>query len=141
MRRTGQGLHHRNAGAERRRVREAGALRWFYFLKSAGDLTAIHGSLQVEPAIVHAFEIANKCGLSPEELDAQERREIFIQDQRGAIALADQRGKQQGMQQERLRIAESLLDIIDDDTLIAERTGLSQEAIEELRRRAAEGSP
>ena len=54
--------------------------RWFYFLKTAGDLTAIPGALQGEPAIVHAFEIANKCGLSPEELDAQERREIFIQE-------------------------------------------------------------
>ena len=114
--------------------------RWFYFLKSAGDLTAIPGALQVEPAIVHAFEIANKCGLSPEELDDQERREIFIQDQRGAITLAEQRGKQHGMQQERLRIAEGLLDLIDNDALIAEKTGLSVETVGQLRRRASQGA-
>ncbi len=110
--------------------------RWFYFLKSAGDLTAIPGALQVEPAIVHAFEIANKCGLSPEELDDQERREIFIQDQRGAITLADERGKQK----ERLRIAESLLDLIDNDVLIAEKTGLLVGTVGQLRRRASQGA-
>ena len=114
--------------------------RWFYFLKTAGDLTAIPGALQGEPAIVHAFEIANKCGLSPEELDAQERREIFIQDQRGAITLAEQRGEQRGEQRERLRIAESLLDIFEDDALIAERTGLSVETVGVLRRRAKQTS-
>ena len=116
--------------------------RWFYFLKTAGDLTSIPGVLRGEPAIVHAFEIANKCGLSSEELDAQERREIFIQDQRGAIAFAEQRGEKRGekrgRQQERVRIAESMLDIIEDDALIAEKTGLPVETVGELRGRAAE---
>jgi len=51
--------------------------RWFYFLRQAGDLEAIPAVLQAEPAILEAFEIANKAGLTPEKLDAQERREIF----------------------------------------------------------------
>jgi len=52
--------------------------RWFYFLKHAGNLEAVPASLQAEPAIVEAFDIANEAGLTPEELDDQERREIFI---------------------------------------------------------------
>ena len=42
-----------------------------------------------ELAIVHALE---------EELEDQERREIFIQDQRGALQLAEQRAEQRGEQ-------------------------------------------
>ena len=125
--------------------------RWFYFLKSAGDLSTIPDALRGEPAIVQAFGIANKCGLSDEELDDQERREIFIQDQRGAITLAEQRGLdrglergleqgieqgiEQGRQQERLRIARSLLDAIGDNARIADMTGLSQDAVRDLRSR------
>jgi len=61
------------------------------FLKYAEDLEVIPAALESEPAIRHAFEIANKAGISPEELEDQERREIFIQDQRGAIELAVQK--------------------------------------------------
>jgi len=107
--------------------------RWFYFLKFAGDLTLIPKSFQSEPAIVHAFEIANKASLSPEELDDQERREMYIQDQRGAIEFALDRGREEGGYDVRVSIATALFDIIDDDTVIAEKTGLSVEQIQILR--------
>ena len=51
--------------------------RWYYFLKHADDLDAVPGSLKVEQPIAHAFELANKAALTPEELEDQERREIF----------------------------------------------------------------
>ncbi len=70
--------------------------RWYYFLKHAKDLDAIPGSLKIEPPIAHAFELANKAGLTREELDDQERREIYIQDQRGAVQLAKQRAREEG---------------------------------------------
>ncbi|MDX8414275.1 MAG: Rpn family recombination-promoting nuclease/putative transposase, partial [Mariprofundales bacterium] len=66
--------------------------RWFYFLKSASSLEAVPKSMAQDAAIRHAFTIANKAGLSREELDDQERREIFIQDQRGALSLAQKQG-------------------------------------------------
>jgi len=89
---------------------------------------------------VQAFGIANKAALTPEELDDQERREIFIQDQRGAIMLAEQRAMERGMEEglkigrdeEKLRIARALLAII-DDALIAEKTGLSPNSVQQLR--------
>lgn len=123
--------------------------RWFYFLKHADDLTAIPAPLQSEPAIRRAFEIANKAGLSAEELLDQERREMFIQDQRGAIELALQRGVNKGYQKglekglekgreegeraARCRIAVSLLGVVEDDRLLAEKTGLSEQEIVRLR--------
>lgn len=73
--------------------------RWYYFLKHAETLDAVPGSLEVEQSIAHAFELANKAALTPEELDDQERREIYIQDQRGAIQLAEQRAREEGLKE------------------------------------------
>ncbi|MBF0177695.1 MAG: Rpn family recombination-promoting nuclease/putative transposase [Magnetococcales bacterium] len=78
--------------------------KWFYFLKHAGDLQVVPKILADEPAIKKAFEIANKAGLTPEELDDQERREIFIQDQRGVALHAEQRGRQEGRQDEKSNV-------------------------------------
>jgi predicted transposase/invertase (TIGR01784 family) len=87
--------------------------KWLYFLKNARDLTAIPAKLSDEVAIVKAFEIANKAGLTESELEDQERREIFIQDQRGALQLAEQRGEQRGEERGeekgRLAVARNLL--------------------------------
>jgi predicted transposase YdaD len=44
-----------------------------------------------------------------------------------------QEGRQEGRRQERLRIARSLLDVIADDRLLAEKTGLSEAEVQRLR--------
>ena len=44
-----------------------------------------------------------------------------------------QKGLTEGQQQERIRIAQSLLDLIADDRLLAEKTGLSEAEVRELR--------
>jgi len=114
--------------------------RWFYFLKTAGSLVAVPKTLESNPAIQHAFSIANKAGMTREELDDQERREIFIQDQRGALSLAKKEGLKEGMEKGReegeykatLSIARSLLAVLDDQA-IADVTGLSMTLIAELR--------
>jgi len=114
--------------------------KWLYFLKTAPDLHAIPPVLAGEPAIAHAFGIANKAGLTPEELEDQERREIFIQDQRGALSLAEQRGRTEGREEGRqqgrteaiLEVARQLLDVLDDDT-VAAKTGLSRAEVARLR--------
>jgi predicted transposase/invertase (TIGR01784 family) len=111
--------------------------RWLFFLKHAGRIDAVPATLQTEPAIVRAFDIANKAGLTREELDDQERREIFIQDQRGALELAEQRGMKKGAEtgraEERKRIAQALLNVMADDALIAQTTGLSIDEVRALR--------
>jgi flagellar biosynthesis/type III secretory pathway protein FliH len=44
-----------------------------------------------------------------------------------------QEGREEGQRQERLRIARSLLDVIADDRLLAERIGLSAAEVRRLR--------
>ncbi|MBL1352332.1 MAG: Rpn family recombination-promoting nuclease/putative transposase [Zetaproteobacteria bacterium] len=126
--------------------------RWFYFLKSAASLEAVPKSMADDAAIQHAFRIANKAGLSREELDDQEHREIFIQDQRGALSLAKRQGLEEGMEkgreeglkvglekgreegafQAKEKIACSLLNTLDNQ-VIAGATGLSAAHIQTLR--------
>lgn len=72
--------------------------KWCYFLRYAKRLHAIPAALAGEKAIEHAFLIANRAQLSPEELELQERREMFIQDQRGMREKALQDGKLQGLE-------------------------------------------
>ena len=102
--------------------------KWLYFLKMARDLTAIPAKLSDEAAIVHAFEIANKAGMTEEELDDQERREMFIQDQRGALQLAEKRGeekgRQEGKQEGKLEVARRLLQRGLDRAEVAQLTDL-----------------
>jgi len=52
--------------------------RWLYFLRTAETLEAVPAALAADPAIGQAFEIANRAGLSPEELHDQEMREQWI---------------------------------------------------------------
>jgi predicted transposase/invertase (TIGR01784 family) len=122
--------------------------KWCFFLKNAGSLTVAPKNLTDERPIAHAFQIANKAGLSEKELDDQERRLIYIQDQRGALTKAErigreegrQEGRQEGLQQgveqgrsaEKLNNARSLLDILDDAT-IAQKIGLPIEIVSNLR--------
>ena len=71
---------------------------WLYFVKQAGDLSVVPAGMQTEPALVHAFEMANQAALSPEELEEQEKRFDFIRSQRAALASATKRGIAEGLQ-------------------------------------------
>jgi predicted transposase/invertase (TIGR01784 family) len=125
--------------------------KWFYFLKHADDLSMAPialQSLESDPAIRHALAIANRAGLTPEEIEMQERREMFIQDQRGvrSKALAEglaeglekgleqgiEKGKAEGEHAATLRIAQGLLSVM-DDAQIAGVTGLPADTIKALR--------
>ena len=65
-------------------------------------------------------------------MDMQERREMFIQDQRGAIEKALEVGEARGRLEAARQIAISLLPVLDDPG-IAMATGLSLDAVQELR--------
>jgi len=80
------------------------------------------------PAINKAFEVANRVGLTREELEDLEHQEIYIQDQRNAITKA----VKQAVKQKASEIAKGLLDVLDEAT-IAQTTGLSIEEIQKLK--------
>lgn len=107
--------------------------KWIYFIKFARSLTSIPEKLDEIPELHQAFDIANQASLTPEELEDLERREMFIYDQQGAIALGRQEGIEQGIEQGKRDIARNLLGQLNDEA-IAQATGLSLEAVIALRR-------
>jgi predicted transposase/invertase (TIGR01784 family) len=114
--------------------------KWIYFMKFARSLTSIPENMDDIAELNQAFEIANQAGLTLEELEDLERREMFIYDQQGAIALGleqgleqgRQQGLEQGIEQGKLDVARNLLEQLNDEA-IAQATGLSLEAIAALR--------
>jgi len=110
--------------------------KWLYFLKTARKLESVPPVMDSVPAIRKAFAIANQANLSREELDDLEHRAVFIHDQRNAIKKAERLGLEEGIKQgkleEKLEIAKQLLALL-DDAAISHFTGLSVEAIAQLR--------
>jgi predicted transposase/invertase (TIGR01784 family) len=72
---------------------------WVYFLKNAPELDEIPDKLASVPEIQTAFNIANRSSLSLKELEALEKREMFFEDQRGAVIKGIQEGRQEGRQE------------------------------------------
>jgi predicted transposase/invertase (TIGR01784 family) len=60
-------------------------------------------------------------------------QEVFAEGLEEGHKEGRQEGQQEGQRQERLRIARSLLDVIADDRLLAEKTGLSVAEVRGLR--------
>ena len=88
--------------------------KWIYFMKTAQTLKSVPEELGNVQELKKAFTIANAANLNAEELDDLERREIFIQDQRGSITLATRLGREegieQGIEQGKLRLIVRLLE-------------------------------
>ena len=122
--------------------------KWIYFLQNARQLESVPQSMESIPAIQQAFTVANQANLSPEELEDLEHREMFIHDQRNAIALGLEQGLEQGrtegleqglkeglkegLNQAKLAIAQRLLASFDDAT-IAQMTDLTVAQVQQLR--------
>ena len=83
---------------------------WVYFIKNAPELEEIPDILASVPEIRTAFNIANRSALSLKELEGLEKREMFFEDQRGAVIKGINEGVIQGQKALILR-------------LIARRTG------------------
>ncbi len=106
--------------------------KWMYFMKYARTITDVPEIMDSVPEIHKAFDIANQVNLTVDELADMERREMFIDDQQGAIIKAVKEAVQDALQQKELAIARQLLDRLDDAT-IAQITGLSVQNVQNLR--------
>lgn len=78
-----------------------------------------------EVAIEHAFDIANRAQMSEEEWELQERREMFIQDQRGIREKGLLDGEVIGAHKKALDAAKNLKAMGMADEQIAQALGLS----------------
>ncbi|EDX76484.1 conserved hypothetical protein [Coleofasciculus chthonoplastes PCC 7420] len=105
--------------------------KWLYFLKFANTLKDVPPPMATIPAMKQAFTIARQSKLTKRELEALEKREIFIQDSQNAIRKAKLEGKEEGMQEKAIAIARELLDVLDIET-ISQKTGLSIAEIQDL---------
>lgn len=77
--------------------------KWAYFFREADSLTMVPEELAEHP-FVDALEAARTAGFTKEEWDAYILAGIAIQNERGALAVAEKRGEQRG-----LRIAVEML--------------------------------
>jgi Domain of unknown function (DUF4351)/PD-(D/E)XK nuclease family transposase len=70
---------------------------WIYFIKNAPQFDEMPEKFASAPAIQTAFAIANRANLTLKELEELENREMFFEDQRGAIIKGFQEGRQEGL--------------------------------------------
>ena len=80
--------------------------KWIYFMKNTNQLEAVPETMGIVPEIEKALRIANQANLSPEELEDLEKREMFLEDQQGAII----KGRQEGIKEGKLELVLRLLD-------------------------------
>jgi hypothetical protein len=65
---------------------------WIYFIKNAPLFEEIPEKITSLPEIKTAFSIASRTNLTLKELEELEKREMFFEDQRGAIIKSRQEG-------------------------------------------------
>jgi predicted transposase/invertase (TIGR01784 family) len=70
--------------------------KWAYFFREAKNLTVVPSALSEAP-FRDALEVARMATFSPEEWEIYERAKMAEQDARGALALARQEGKDEGL--------------------------------------------
>jgi predicted transposase/invertase (TIGR01784 family) len=69
--------------------------KWAYFFREADNLAVIPEVLAEHP-FIDAFEAARTAGFTADEWDAYIRAGIAIQNERGALSVAERRGKAEG---------------------------------------------
>jgi predicted transposase/invertase (TIGR01784 family) len=70
--------------------------KWAYFFREADNLTVVPEVLSEHP-FVDALEAARTAGFTAAEWDAYILAGMAIQDERGALSVAEKRGRQEGM--------------------------------------------
>lgn len=104
--------------------------KWLFFLKHADDLSMVPSTLSDVPEIKHAFDIANRASWTTKELEEQERHEITIQDQRGAISLAEKRARVEGVKSVAINLLRTGMEV----EQVVELSGLTTEQVLALKR-------
>ncbi len=106
--------------------------KWIFFIKNAGSLDYIPKSLEIE-VFKKAFDIANRSNMSPEEWELYDQSLVLIQDQRGAVEAALEKGEKIGIEKgekiARLDTARKLLQLGVDLKIIRDTTGISEEEL------------
>ena len=70
--------------------------KWAYFFREADNLAVVPEALAEHP-FIDAFEAARTAGFTEAEWEAYIRAGIALQNERGALAVAEKRGREQGL--------------------------------------------
>jgi predicted transposase/invertase (TIGR01784 family) len=105
--------------------------KWLYLLKNLGELDERPAKLK-ERIFKKLFGEAEIANYNRQQLAEYEESLKCYWDLNNVIDSARAEGEAKGKAEERLKIAKSLLDILDDDT-IAAKTGIQPDEINKLR--------
>ena len=83
--------------------------KWIYFLKEATSLDSIPESLEEVSEIELALNLANQANMTVEELEVVDLRSMMLQDERGRITYAEDKGKVEGKAEGQLTEAIALI--------------------------------
>ncbi|MBP0018947.1 MAG: Rpn family recombination-promoting nuclease/putative transposase, partial [Cyanobacteria bacterium SBLK] len=83
--------------------------KWIFFMKEAPSLELIPSTLSEIPAMEKALNIASRANLSVDELDKLDKREMFLEDQRGSIILAREEGLAEGEKKGQIKVIFQIL--------------------------------
>lgn len=103
--------------------------KWVYFIKHAKDLEVVPPHVD-DAGLETAYQTAEQFGWTQADLEAYEYRGIKIQDERGALEVAHDKGRAEGEKQKALETARRMKAKGYDVAEIAELIGLSQTEIE-----------
>lgn len=104
---------------------------WIEFLKDPESEKVRRLELSHEE-IREAKDELWKISRDSKERELYDMRENSLRDKISALYTAEQRGIEQGIEQEKRNLAKALLDILDDET-IASKTGLTKEEVGAMR--------
>ncbi|MBN2616923.1 MAG: Rpn family recombination-promoting nuclease/putative transposase [Spirochaetales bacterium] len=112
--------------------------QWIYFIKEAGSLEYIPENFF--PTVKQALDVANKAGLTEEELEIQYKRKEFIhivnysieKAKKDGLSMGREEGLEQGLEQGVLKVARKLLDEGAEKSFVSKVTGLSLDYLDKL---------
>ncbi|MGZ5207549.1 MAG: PD-(D/E)XK nuclease family transposase, partial [Sulfuricurvum sp.] len=111
--------------------------KWIYFIKNAPDLVVIPEQYSSIQEFTEAFTIATQTTWDTKELEVYDYISLKEFDELNALRTAEKKGMEKGMekgeQHAKIQIAKTLISQNFDTKAIALITGLSTEAIEDLK--------
>ena len=83
--------------------------KWIYFLKEAARLEEIPESLREISEIEFALNLASQVNMTVEEFEVIDRRGMMLQDEKGRLTYAEDKGRQEGRIQQAIALVMRLL--------------------------------
>ena len=106
--------------------------KWIYFLSNANKLQSVPSNMEVEPAIQHAFRMAEQSQLSRDELETLERQSMVLNDNINSILYAKQEGQQEGRLEGQRSLLLRLLNRLFGELPIALQSQIDRLSVPEL---------